>query len=166
MESEVAALQASQVVQGMKRCGITHVVYLPGTETADLYDALLAEPSIILVPVCREGESMAVAAGLWVGGKEPAVLIQSTGFFESGDSIRGIVQPGRFPLLMLIGYRGWDTAGRDLAAVYLEPVLKAYDIPYTIVEGDGSVDRVVTAHQQAHQESRAVAALILPEARR
>lgn len=162
MVSEVTAQRAAQLVQGLKQCAITHVVYLPSTEDAFLYDSLMAEPSITMVPVSREGESMAVAAGLWVGGKEPAILIQNTGFFESGDSIRGVVQTGKFPLLMIVGYRGWDSEGKDLAAVYIEPVLKAYDIPYTILEGDGSMDRLVKAHQQAHQESRAVAALLIP----
>jgi len=27
---------------------------------------------------------------MWVGGAKPVVLIQNTGLFESGDSIRGI----------------------------------------------------------------------------
>ena len=56
---------------------------------------------------------MAIAAGLWVGGKRPVVLIQNTGMFESGDSIRGLALDVDFPLVMMIGYRGWTPARRD-----------------------------------------------------
>ena len=66
------------------------MVWLPDSETNFMYQLLNEEDSLDLVPVCREGETMAIAAGLWVGGKKPVVLIQNTGIFESGDSIRGL----------------------------------------------------------------------------
>ena len=55
---------------------------------------------------------MAIAAGLWVGGKRPVALIQNTGMFESGDSIRGLGLDINFPLVMMIGYRGWTPPRR------------------------------------------------------
>ena len=88
--------------------GVTHVVWLPDSETNFMYEKLVADPSLHLVPVRREGESMAIAAGLWVGGKKPVVLIQNTGLFESGDSVRGLTLDVNFPLVMMIGYRGLD----------------------------------------------------------
>ena len=80
-----------------------------------------------LVPVCREGETMAIAAGLWVGGKKPVVLIQNTGIFESGDSIRGLGLDVNQPLVMLVGYRGWSRHGvtSDSAARFIEHILHA-----------------------------------------
>ena len=107
---------------------VTHVVWLPDSESNFLYKQLDADPTIDLVQVCREGESMAVAAGLWVGGKKPVVLIQNTGLFESGDSVRGLTLDIEFPLVMMIGYRGWTRHGvtPDSAARYTEPILDAW----------------------------------------
>ena len=65
----------------LKKNSISHVVWLPDSETNFLYHMMMEEPSLDLVPVCREGETMAVAAGLWVGGANPVVLIQNTGVF-------------------------------------------------------------------------------------
>jgi sulfopyruvate decarboxylase TPP-binding subunit len=48
-----------------------------------MYQFLTNEPTLDLVPVCREGEIMAIVAGLWVGGKRPIVLIQNTGIDEA-----------------------------------------------------------------------------------
>ena len=87
-----------------------------GCRTAKLTSnqAMIADADLQVVPVCREGESFAIALGLIIGGKTPAVLIQDTGFFESGDSVRGLALDGKLPLLTLIGYRGWRH-GRPMA---------------------------------------------------
>ena len=61
---------------------VTHVVWLPDTETSFMYNKILANPCLDIVQVCREGEAIAVGIGLWVGGKNPVVMVQNTGFFE------------------------------------------------------------------------------------
>ncbi|MBI4234659.1 MAG: hypothetical protein HY686_09470 [Chloroflexi bacterium] len=160
-----AGIRAPEVVKALKACGITHVVWLPDSETKFMYQALTAEKSLTLVPVCREGETMAVAAGLRIGGKEPAVLIQSTGFFESGDSIRGLVLDLDLPLLLLLGYRGFKREGprTDSAAVFLEPILKAWGIDYYLLESESDVHRIPQAYQEAKARSRPMAVLICRE---
>ena len=52
-----------------------------GCRTAKLTSnqAMIADADLQVVPVCREGESFAIALGLIIGGKTPAVLIQDTG---------------------------------------------------------------------------------------
>jgi sulfopyruvate decarboxylase TPP-binding subunit len=106
-----------------------------------------------------------VAAGLFVGGKKPVVLIQSTGFFEAGDSVRGLALWLRLPLLVLIGFRGWQAEGhpRDSAAVFLEPVLRAWGIEHTLVRDGADLPRIEQALARAEAESRPVGALIAAE---
>jgi sulfopyruvate decarboxylase TPP-binding subunit len=164
----VHGLSAEKVVEAFRRCGVTHIVWLPDSETRFLYDALLAEPSITLVPVAREGESMAIAAGLWMGGKVPLVLIQNTGFFEAGDSVRGLTLDVGLPVVLCIGYRGYEkgvppSQRRDSAAVYLEPLLQAWGIPYYLVETDEDVGRIVQAFQEARRRQGPVAVLMCAE---
>lgn len=156
------SLKAKRIVEELKRCGITHVVWLPDTEARFMYDTLTKEKDIKLVQVCREGESMAIALGLYVGGKEPCVLIQNTGFLESGDSIRGLVLDVHFPLLIIIGYRGWrrDAPITDSAAIYIEPVLNAWGIKHYLVETDADAHRISIAHKEAHETRKPVAVLI------
>ena len=95
--TQQAILSPERVIQEFKDNGVTHVVYLPDSETNWMYQLMEAEPSFDLVSVTREGESIAIAAGLIAGGKKPVVLIQNTGMFESGDSIRGIALHGAHP---------------------------------------------------------------------
>ncbi|HZS00687.1 MAG TPA: thiamine pyrophosphate-binding protein [Chloroflexota bacterium] len=162
MAASTATLQAASVLDELSRCGVTHIVWLPDSETGFLYEAILQSP-ITLVPVCREGESMAIAAGLIMGGKRPVVLIQSTGFFESGDSIRGLCLDLHLPLLLMLGYRGYAGPGRtaaDSAARYLEPLLGAWGIPYYVVDSDATCHYISQAYQQAQASSHPVAVLV------
>ncbi len=92
------------ILDQLNKNKVTHVVWLPDSETNFMYEQMIADQSLHLVPVCREAETMAIAAGLWVGGKRPVALIQNTGMFESGDSIRGLGLDINFPLVMMIGY--------------------------------------------------------------
>ena len=156
------ALEAAAVLDELRRCGVTHVVWLPDSETGYMYEAMLAS-ELTLVPVCREGESIAVAAGLIMGGKRPVVLIQSTGFFESGDSVRGLSLDLHLPLLLMIGYRGYAGQGRaptDSAARFLEPVLDAWGIPHHVVESNATCHYISEAHKQAEATSHPVAVLM------
>ena len=150
------------ILDQLNKNGVTHVVWLPDSETNFMYEQMVADSSIHLVPVCREGESMAIAAGLWVGGKRPVVLIQNTGLFESGDSVRGLGLDIDFPLVMMIGYRGWTRHGvtPDSAARFTEPILDAWGINYYLVETDEDVERISTAFEEAEKTQRPVACLM------
>jgi sulfopyruvate decarboxylase TPP-binding subunit len=159
------ALDTAAILASLKRRGVTHLVWLPDSESAVLYDAVRRDADIALVQVCREGESFAVAAGLFVAGKKPVVIIQSTGFFESGDSIRGLALWLRLPLLLFIGYRGWQPDGvpADTAAQFLEPVLDAWQIPHVLVQSSADAQRIEAALAQAEAENKPVAVLIAAE---
>ena len=88
-QAQEAELSPEMVLEEMKKNGVTHVVWLPDSETNWLYLLMQAEPSLQLVPVSREGLAFSMAAGVSVGGKTPIILIQNTGLMESGDSLRG-----------------------------------------------------------------------------
>ena len=155
-------LHPAAILAELKKNKITHVVWLPDSETNFMYHQLTADPDVDLIPVCREGETMAVAAGLWLGGAKPVVLIQNTGVFESGDSIRGLGVDVNQPLVMLVGYRGWDRHGatRDSAAKFIEHILYAWGINYYLVETDEDASRISEAMDEAERSQKPVAVLV------
>jgi len=157
-----AALSAAGVLRALKAAGFTDVVWLPDSESGFLHQALAADDTLRLVSVCREGEAIAIALGLTVAGRQPVVIIQSTGFFESGDSIRGAALSFGMPLLLMVGYRGWSYGGpmADTAAIYLEPVLDAWGIPHNLIERDDDLEGVEQAWAQARERGGPVAVLV------
>ena len=162
MTTHEVILHPASVVAELKKNDISHVVWLPDSETNFMYQLLTNEPTLDLVPVCREGETMAIAAGLWVGGKRPIVLIQNTGIFEAGDSIRGLGLDVNQPLVMLVGYRGWSRHGltRDSAARFIEHILHAWGINYYLIETDDDADRISLAIEEADKTQKPVAVLV------
>ena len=156
------ALTPARIVEELRKLSITHIVWLPDTESQFVCEATQGQPDFTLVPVCREGEAIAVAVGLMLGGKEPVVIHQNTGFFESGDSVRSLALDLGLPLLLLIGYRGWQhgAPASDSAAVFTEPILNAWGIKYYLVENDADVAKISRGYQEAHQTGKPVVILL------
>ncbi|WP_160321685.1 thiamine pyrophosphate-dependent enzyme [Bradyrhizobium pachyrhizi] len=159
---EPQAPTAWQIVDALEQAGVTHVVSLADNWTVRVHEALaLGKTPIKLVHTCREGENIPIAAGLMAAGKNPVVMMQNSGFFESGDSTRLGIQLC-LPLVMLIGYRGWGGGGNpNVRGRFTEPVLRALDIPYEIVDSATSVSAIGRAFKRA-QERRGPAAVLLP----
>jgi sulfopyruvate decarboxylase TPP-binding subunit len=125
-------------------------------------EAVVGQSDFNLVPVCREGEAIAVAVGLMLGGKEPVVVHQNTGFLDSGDSVRSLALDLQLPLLLLIGYRGWrrDSPLTDSAAIFTEPILDAWGIKHYLLETDADVERISLGFKEAHETQKPVVILI------
>ena len=132
---------AVKTLAAIKTLGFTHVLMIPDSESRLLYQAIEEDPDIQLITPCREGESIAIAAGLWTGGRKPLLVIQITGIMEAGDALRGCGLGPKVPLRLMVGWRGYGgaQAGRmpiDSAYTYTEPLLNAWGIPYWRIMGD------------------------------
>ena len=155
-------LNPETVLAEMKKNGVTHVVYLPDSETNWLYLLMQAEPSLRLVGVSREGHACSIAAGLAAGGRKPLILIQNTGMMESGDSIRGWLLGLNVPVVMMVGYRGWTRHGvtPDTVATYTERFLMAFGLNYYLIENDADSPRIAVAFEEAERTKRPVVILV------
>jgi len=164
----------------LRRNGVTDVVGVPDNASKALLDGLALDPSIRLITVTREGEAFAIAAGLWVGGRTPLVLIQNTGLLESGDALRGTAMRMRVPLVCLVTVRGHARMAAhgpapaaealdaellsrpdlDSVALLTAPTLKAWGLPAEVLARDTDVPRLGAAFRQAREQERPVAVLI------
>jgi len=162
VSQQAALLKPETLIEEFKKNGVTHIVTIPDSETNYLYELMKEQAWLEVVPASREGETFAIALGLIVGGKVPVCLIQNTGMMASGDSIRGMALDSGFPLVMLIGYRGWNRHGviTDSAARYTEPFLNAMGINYYLVEQDEDAPRISVAFEEARKNNRPVAVLV------
>ena len=157
-------LDGPSVAGALKECGITHVTWLPDSELGAWEPALLAEPSLKLIRVCREGEAIAIAGGLHLGGCKPVIAMQCTGFFEAGDAFRNFVHDLKLPLFFLIGVRSYyanqKKASSDSCPLFIEPILQAWQLPYSLFDIRHTRADLVAAYQQALSQKQAAAVLI------
>jgi len=156
----------NQVVSLLRRCGVTHVVTVPDS-TIGQWETAIEAGGITLIRVCREGEAWAVAAGLFLGGAAPLVMIQCTGLFESGDSLRNVLHDWKLPIPSIIGYRSYlnqETLPGDTCLAFTEPVLKAWQIDYRLVTRVDEYE-AMAEHLEATPAGAAPRAVLIAEGR-
>ncbi len=133
--SDNVLFTGSEIVNIFSDLGVSHVVWLPDSTMGLWEEALESAAAIQLLRVCREGEAWPLAAGLHLGGQSPVVLMQSTGFFESGDAMRNVLFDLRMPIFAVVGARNWIVeSSRDSARKYIDPILHAWGIDYQLIE--------------------------------
>jgi len=157
-------LLGHDVVASLKSCGITHVIWVPDSDLGTWEQALTGPDGLPLIRVCREGEAFAVAAGLYLGGKKPVVVMQCTGLFEAGDALRNFLHDLQLPLFLIIGVRGYNLflEGKtmDTCPVFAEPILRAWKVPFVLLDRRHSAEDLAQAYRQSQKDQRCGAALI------
>jgi sulfopyruvate decarboxylase TPP-binding subunit len=113
---------------------------------------------LTLIRVCREGEAVAVAAGLLLGGKKPVIIIQCTGLFEAGDSLRNFIHDLGLPIFVLVGLRNYyayrQGQSRDSAPRFAESIVQVWQIPYVILENTSIKENLGTIYTRAAKDKK------------
>ncbi len=152
-----------EIVEVLENLGITHVIWVPDSTTGPWEPALMSATKLKLVRVCREGEAWPLAAGLFMGGQRPLVLMQTTGLFESGDALRNVLFDLQLPIFAIIGVRNALVAdSRDSAKTFAEPILKAWGIDCAWIREPAHMPHLAR-HYLACQAAKRAGAAILAE---
>jgi len=170
---------ARAILEILKHQGVTDAIGVPDNSSAALYSLLATDPDVRPRLVTREGEAFAMAMGLWMGGRHPVLLIQNTGFFESGDALRGTLTRMRIPIVCLVTYRGYnktiksfgripETVDADLlsrsdvdnCAPITEPTLRAWGLPYDFLHTDEDLPKLEAAFRKVRTLDAPVAVLV------
>jgi sulfopyruvate decarboxylase TPP-binding subunit len=158
-------LDGAALVRILHNAGVTDVTWLPDTELGK-WDAALSGSDIRLIRVCREGEAVAVAAGLHIAGRRPLVMIQCTGLFEAGDALRNALHDLGLPLAFLVGVRSWlayqKGQSSDSCARLTEPIVKAWSVPYCWLSADDMAGSLAEALAR-WESSRDALIMLMPE---
>jgi sulfopyruvate decarboxylase TPP-binding subunit len=151
-------IDGESVKDALVECGVTHVVWIPDSSTGAWDAALTSTNELTLIRVCREGEAFAVAAGLLLGGKMPVVIIQCTGLFEAGDSLRNVIYDLGLPIFVVVGVRNYYTyregRSRDSAPRFIESIMQAWQIPYVIFESSSTPEDLAAIYLEAVKDKR------------
>ena len=117
----------------------------------------------VYVEAVREDEAVAQAAGAYMAGRKPVVLMQNSGLGNSLNAIVSLNQIYRQPFLMVVTWRGFE--GKDapehlVMGEAMPAILDAIRLPWEVYAQeriDGALDRV-----DAHFAARRPCALVIP----
>jgi phosphonopyruvate decarboxylase len=123
-------------------------------------------PDARYVPAGVEGEAVAFAAGVWLGGGRAAVLMQNSGLGNAVNPLASLAGPYRIPILLLISWRGQP--GRPDAEHHLPMgratpgILELLGIPAWTLGEDADPAGLVEAAETRMRETGRPAALLIP----
>ncbi len=120
------------VYRGMKGAGIDFVASVPCVHLQGLLALVDTDPEIRHVPVTREEEGVGIAAGAYMGGKTPALLMQNSGLGNSINALASLNGLYGVPLLLIVSHRGGvgETISGQVPMGRLTPkLLDAMEIP-------------------------------------
>lgn len=162
METKPDRSQA--VCDAFLKAGYDFAVTLPCGMLKRLIALIDESPSILHVPLAREEEGVGIAAGAYMGGRKPVMIVQSSGFANSLNSLTSLSIAYQIPLLIVMSYRGhiFEFAASQVPlGLGLEGILRSLGIPYFILDDSGEAERIVLGSDSlAKAAGRPVAILL------
>jgi len=125
----------------------------------------LIEKNIQTIPLTREENGVGICAGLYLGGKRPVMVIQSTGIGNMINALGSLNLTYDIPLPVLASWRGvhkeaieaqWQLGKR------LPSILDAAGIEFTTVETKDEMDKIDDAIKDSFDNARPHVVLMSP----
>jgi len=152
------------VYQALKESEINFIVSIPCVNLGKLLKMVECDPEITHIPVTREEEGFGIAAGAYMGGMKPAILMQNSGLGNSVNVLASLYQLYKLPILMIMSHRG--TEGEFMSAQVpmgkaTPQILDALELPYFKPENpEEALDNIKRAWELAKSKGIPVGILL------
>jgi sulfopyruvate decarboxylase subunit alpha len=157
---------AAGVCAGLRAAGSRDVVYVPDNPLSHVLRILnegFSEVRTILAT--REEEAFGIAAGLYLGGGRPAVMLQSSGLGNSLNALTSLLLPYKIPALIIISMRGdageWNEAQVPMGRA-LRAICDAIGVPHASAETPDTTAETVRLVGQTAFGTRLPGVCLLP----
>ena len=108
---ETHMISGSAFADALEQHGFDFFAGVPCSLIEDLIAVLQVHPRLPYVAAVREDVAIGLAAGAWLGGKRPAVLMQNSGLGTSLNALASLALMYGLPSLLVVTWRGH--AGQD-----------------------------------------------------
>ena len=163
------SISATEVVSGLQRNRVDHVVTVPDWVQLSLHQRLHeGVPGIRLINCSNENQCLTVAAGLQLGGRRPLLVMQNQGLYNCTNTLRAVGLDAHIPLVLMVGQFGREyanfghpsTSSRRVMVNLLEPLLNTLGVPYHRLETPADLTAMDIAFTQAEKRNGPVALLV------
>ena len=154
------------VCAGIHAAGSRDVVYVPDNPLSHVLRLFEQQyPNVRLILATREEEAFGIAAGLYLGGHLPTVMLQSSGLGNSLNALTSLLIPYQIPVLMVVSMRGdsgeWNSAQVPMGRA-VQGILESIGVPHTTVESADTAAGVVRLAGKSAFGTRLSGACLLP----
>ena len=157
---------ASEVCAGVHAAGSRDVVYVPDNPLSHVLRVFSEQyDDVRLLLATREEEAFGIAAGLYLGGRLPTVMLQSSGLGNSLNALTSLLLPYQIPVLIVVSTRGdageWNAAQVPMGRA-VRPIFDAIAIPHATVASADAAAEIVRASGADAFAARSPRACLLP----
>ncbi len=133
----------TQIMDILKKNQIDTVLSVPCAKVKNLL--ILMEQEFQHIPLTREEEGIGMAAGAFMAGMRPILVMQSGGIGNSVNALMSLSKVYSLPLPLLISWRGIykeNIAAQKPMGQHLIRILEACEIPYLIIETPDDIENI------------------------
>jgi phosphonopyruvate decarboxylase len=128
------SLAASELMEAFEQRGLGPFVGVPCSFLAPLIDYLADHRPAEYLTANNEGEAIAIAAGFYLGGRTPVVMLQNSGLGNAVNPLTSLTHVFRIPMLIVVTWRGEpgskDEPQHELMGRITTRLLDLMDIPH------------------------------------
>jgi len=138
---------------------------VPCSMISSLIATLEAHPRLPYVPAVREDVAVGLAAGAWLAGRRPMVLMQNSGLGTSLNALVSLSLMYRLPALLLVtwrGHGGQDAPEHLLMGEISPSLLEMIRIPHRVLSAKTLADDIAWGRTESERLSQPVALLLPP----
>jgi sulfopyruvate decarboxylase subunit alpha len=129
--------KAPEFVAALKGAGFDFFCGVPCSLLKGLVSLLDHDESAHYISATREDSALGMAAGAYLGGKRPMVLMQNSGLGVSVNALASLSTMYDLPALLVISWRGEpalnDAPEHILMGQIMLPILDLLKIPYRVL---------------------------------
>ena len=138
---------------------------VPCSLISSLIATLETHPRLPYVPAVREDVAVGLAAGAWLAGRRPMVLMQNSGLGTSLNALVSLSLMYRLPALLLVtwrGHGGQDAPEHRLMGEISPSLLEMIRIPHRVLSAKTVADDIAWGRAESERLSQPVALLLPP----
>lgn len=136
-------------LDSLARAGVDTVLTLPCSAFAGVLDALDGDARFEHLAMTSEAEGVGIAAGAWMSGRTPVLVVQNSGFCDAINPIGSLLDTFKIPVAFFVSCRGGfgvaDEPQHALVGERFTGMVKALGLSMTVLPSeDAAAEAAIT----------------------
>ena len=128
------AIAAEEFINAARKRGFSWYTGVPCSFLTPFINYVIDDPQLTYISSANEGDAVATAAGVTMGGQRGVVMMQNSGLGNAVNPLTSLTYPFRIPLLLICTLRGdpnlKDEPQHQLMGRITPNLLEAMEIPW------------------------------------
>ncbi len=154
---------ASDFLKELKSAGFDFFTGVPCSFLKGIFTLLEGESPDRYISAVREDAALGFAAGAWLGGRRPVVLMQNSGLGVSVNSLQQLHNLYELPCFLVVSWRGYggkDAPEHLASGEITRGVLDVLKIPHRLLEPSRMAEQIRELAGLMEERRKPVALLV------